>query len=160
MINAQSETCGTKPSFREAFISRRCLVVADGFYEWPEKNKPRLITLKNEEPFAFAGLWERWRPKEGDRLETFTILTCPPNEFMAEIHNRMPVILASDAWSAWLGETNAKAEELQSLCRPFPSDRMTAWPVSARVGNVKNDNAELVKPLSDEAIGEFGSFRT
>jgi putative SOS response-associated peptidase YedK len=72
MINAQSETCGTKPAFRDAFKARRCLVIADGFYEWPVKDQLRLITLKNDEPFAFAGLWERWGPKDGDKLETFT----------------------------------------------------------------------------------------
>ena len=84
MINAQSETCGTKAAFREAFRSRSCLVVANKFYEWPEKNKPRLITLKDNEPFAFAGVWDRWQPNGGEKLEAFSILTCPPNEFMAD----------------------------------------------------------------------------
>lgn len=151
MINAQSETCATKPAFRHAFKTRRCLVVADGFYEWPTRQTPRLITLKNSEPFSFAGLWESWAPKDGDRIETFTILTCAPNEFMAPIHNRMPVILAQDAWAAWLGETGGGPEELQTLCKPFASDRMTSWPVSPRVGNVKNTDAGLVEPLPEAA---------
>ena len=151
MINAQSETCATKPAFRHAFKSRRCLVVADGFYEWPTREKPRLITLKNNEPFSFAGLWESWRPKDGDQVATFTILTTTPNEFMAPIHNRMPVMLASDSWATWLGETRASSEELLALCRPFPSDRMISWAVSPRVGNVKNTDGALVEPLPEAA---------
>jgi putative SOS response-associated peptidase YedK len=151
MINAQSETIATKPAFRHAFKSRRCLVVADAFYEWPTRHTPRLITLNDNEPFSFAGLWETWRPKDGDKVETFTILTTSPNEFMATIHNRMPVILAQDEWAAWLGETGATAEQLQALCRPFPSDRMRSWAVSPRVGNVKNDDAELVEPVAEAA---------
>ena len=151
MINAQSETCGTKPAFRHAFKSRRCLVVADGFFEWPTRDKPRLITLKNGAPFSFAGLWETWGPRDGDKVESFTILTTTPNEFMGTIHNRMPVILAPDCWATWLGETAATAEELLALCRPFPSDRMISWAVSARVGNVKNTDAALVEPLPEAA---------
>lgn len=151
MINAQSETAATKPAFRKAFKSRRCLVVADGFYEWPTRNTPRLITLKDSEPFAFAGLWESWRPKDADKFETFTILTCAPNEFMATIHNRMPVMLGQDAWPVWLGEAGATPDELQTLCRPFPSERMISWPVSPRVGNVKNMDSGLVEPLPEAA---------
>ena len=154
MINAQSETCAIKPAFGDAFRSRRCLVVADGFYEWPARDKPRLITLKNNEPFSFAGLWETWRPKDGNSVESFTILTTTPNEFMASIHNRMPVMLAPEAWAPWLGETKATSEQLLSLCRPFPSDRMTSWAVSPRVGNVKNTDAAVVKQVTrDDDIG-------
>jgi putative SOS response-associated peptidase YedK len=151
MINAQSETCATKPSFRQCFKTRRCLVVADGFYEWPTRQTPRLITLRDDEPFAFAGLWDSWGPRDGSRVETFTILTCPPNTFMAEIHNRMPVILSSDAWAVWLGESGATPEQLQALCKPFPSERMISWAVSPRVGNVKNTDAGLVEPLPEAA---------
>lgn len=151
MINAQSETAATKPSFRSAWKSRRCLVAADGFYEWPTRETPRLITLRNNEPFAFAGLWETWSPKDADRVETFTILTCQPNEFMAAIHNRMPVILPQDAWPVWLGESGADSEQLQALCKPFASDRMISWAVSPRVGSVKNTDAGLVEPLPEAA---------
>jgi putative SOS response-associated peptidase YedK len=151
MINAQSETCAIKPSFRAAFKSRRCLVVADAFYEWPTRQTPRLITLKNNEPFSFAGLWETWGPKDGDKVETFTILTTEPNEFMATIHNRMPVLLAQNAWATWLGETGAARDQLLALCKPFPSDRMVSWPVSPRVGNVKNIDAGLIEPLPEAA---------
>jgi putative SOS response-associated peptidase YedK len=151
MINARSETCSIMPAFHHAFRSRRCLVVADGFYDWPTRQTPRLITLKDNEPFSFAGLWELSGPKDGERVETFTILTCAPNEFMAPIHNRMPVMLAQDAWATWLGETGATPEDLQVLCKPFPSQRMISWAVSPRVGNVRNTDAELVEPLPEAA---------
>ena len=151
MINARSETCATMPAFRHAFKSRRCLVVADGFYEWPTRQTPRLITTKDDEPFSFAGLWESWGPKDGEKIETFTILTCPPNEFMEPIHNRMPVLLAQDSWATWLGETGATPEELRALCKPFPSERMISWAVTPRVGNVRNTDSGLVEPLPEAA---------
>ena len=153
MINAQSETCAIKPAFRDAFKARRCLVVTDGFYEWPTRDTPRLITLKDNQPFAFAGLWESWREKTGDRkrLETFTILTTRANEFMAPIHDRMPVILSPDAWTSWLGEAETSDGRLTDLCRPFASARMTSWAVTPRVGNVRNTDASLVDPLPEAA---------
>ena len=147
MINCQSETADTKASFRAAFKKRRCLVVANGFFEWPEKDKPRFITLKEKIPFAFAGLWESWGPKEGDTTETFTILTTTPNDFMKEVHHRMPVMLAPDAWSLWLGEKEAPVEKLKELCKPFPSEHMTSWQVDPKVGNVRNHGPELVQHL-------------
>ena len=140
-INAQSETADVKPAFRDAWRARRCLVVADGFYEWPEPGRPRFITLKDNAPFAFAGLWETWGP---ERLHTFTILTTTPNDFMAGVHNRMPVMLAPQAWPVWLGEKPAATAELKALCAPFPSEAMTSWPVDRAVGNVKNDEPRLV----------------
>ena len=144
LINAQSETADVRPAFRDAWRARRCLVVADGFYEWPEPARPRFITLKESAPFAFAGLWERWGP---ERLETFTILTTRPNAFMAEIHDRMPVILAPESWSSWLGEVTTTNADLKALCASFPSERMTSWPVDRAVGNVKNDEPRLVESL-------------
>ncbi len=144
MINAQSETADVKPAFRDAWRMRRCLVVADGFYEWPEPAKPRFITLKDNAPFAFAGLWESWGP---ERLHTFTILTTKPNEFMVEVHNRMPVMLAPGTWPTWLGEQKATSSELKALCAPFPSERMISWPVDRAVGNVKNDEPRLVEAV-------------
>ncbi len=148
MINCQSETADTKPSFRAAFKARRCLVVADGFYEWPTRDKPRFITLKDNAPFAFAGLWESWGPKDGDRIETFTILTTTPNSFMAKVHHRMPCMLAPETWPLWLGEKEAPVEKLKALCKPFPSKPMTSWLVDPRVGNVKNNGPELVEMFS------------
>jgi putative SOS response-associated peptidase YedK len=149
-INAQSETAAVKPTFREAWAKRRCLVVADGFFEWPEKDKPRYITLKDGARFAFAGLWERWKAKNGggDPIETFTILTTTPNDFMAEVHHRMPCMLSPDTWSTWLGETEAAPDQLRALCVPFNSAAMTSWPVRREVGNVKNDTPDLVTPFA------------
>jgi putative SOS response-associated peptidase YedK len=148
-INARSEEVAGKPAFREAFRKRRCLVPADAFYEWAridaKTKKPFAIALKSGEPYAFAGLWERWRPKEGEALETFTILTTDPNEVLEPIHNRMPVILEPKDYSRWLEP--AAVERLPvDLLRPFPAEQMTAWPVSDRVGNVRNNDSELLAP--------------
>ena len=148
-INARSEEVAGKPAFREAFRKRRCLVPADAFYEWAridaKTKKPFAIALKSGEPYAFAGLWERWRPKEGEALETFTILTTDANEVLQPIHNRMPVILEPKDYSRWLEP--AAVERLPvDLLRPFPAEQMTAWPVSDRVGNVRNNDSELLAP--------------
>ena len=150
-FNAKSETVAEKPVFRSAFKSRPCLVVADGFYEWkrigPKEKQPYLITRANAKPFAFAGLWEWWRakdaPKDAPGLETFTILTCEPNALCAQVHDRMPVMLAPEDWNAWLGTP----EQRWALLRPFPADDMTMWPVTVAVGNVRNTSAELVEPI-------------
>jgi putative SOS response-associated peptidase YedK len=147
MINAQSETADTKPAFRDAWRNGRCLVVADGFYEWPEPKKPRFITLKDNAPFAFAGLWDTWGEQ---RLKTFTILTTAPNEFMAEVHERMPVMLSPENWSTWLGETAVEAAQLKALCVPFPSERMEAWPVDPAVGDHKNDEPHLIERVRQD----------
>ena len=149
MINAKAETVAEKPAYRSAFKARPCLVVADGFYEWkaigPKEKQPYFITLKDKEPFAFAGLWEWWRAKEASKdeagLETFTILTTEPNALCAPIHNRMPVILAPDDWPRWLGTP----DERKSLLRSFPADRMEYWPVGKVLGNVKNEGAGLIE---------------
>lgn len=147
MINAQSESADVKPAFRDAWRQRRCLVVADGFYEWPEPKKPRFITLKDNAPFAFAGLWDVWGQ---EKLKTFTILTTTPNEFLAEVHNRVPVMLAPENWRTWLGETSASTAELKQLCVPFPSERMTCWPVDPAVGNHRNDEPRLIDAVKPE----------
>ena len=149
-INAQSETADVKPTFRDAWQKGRCLVVADGFYEWPEPKRPRFITLKDDAPFAFAGLWDRWGP---EKLKTFTILTTTPNEFMAEVHNRMPVMLAPETWSTWLGETSATSADLKTLCVPFPSARMVSWPVDPAVGNHRNDEPWLIQAARQDLLG-------
>lgn len=149
MINARAETAEQK--FGPAFDARPCLVVADGFYEWKTDGKerqPYFLTLKNNAPFAFGGLWERWRPTResregGDPLETFTIITTPPNQLIARVHDRMPLMLSPDAWAGWL----ASAEARRGLIRAFPADAMEMWPVDRRVGNVANDDPDLVKPV-------------
>ena len=154
-INAKAETVAEKPSFRAAFKARPCLVPADGFYEWAPLGavgkQPYYITLKDKEPFAFAGLWEWWRakeaPKEEPGLETFTILTTEPNALCAPIHNRMPVILAPDDWPRWL----STPDDRKSLLRSFPADRMECWPVGKAVGNVGNEEPELIHPISPVA---------
>jgi putative SOS response-associated peptidase YedK len=151
MINARAETVASAPAFRAAFKARPCLVVADGFYEWkklgPKEKQPYFITRRGAKPFAFAGLWEWWRPKdapaESAGVETFTILTTEPNALCAQIHNRMPLMLAPGDFALWLGTSNDRA----ALLRPFPAHHMEMWPVTPAVGNVKNTGAELVEPI-------------
>jgi putative SOS response-associated peptidase YedK len=154
-INARAEEVATKPAFREALKKRRCLVPADAFYEWAKRDaktkQPYAIGLKSGDPYAFAGLWESWRPKEGAALETFTILTTDANEVLEPIHNRMPVILDRKDYRRWMEP--ASAERLPvDLMRPFPAERMTAWPVSQRVGNVRNNDAELLARSEQRTI--------
>jgi putative SOS response-associated peptidase YedK len=149
MINARSETAATKPSFRKAFKSRRCLIVADGFYEWQKtgsKKQPFYIRLADGAPFGFAGLWESWK-RDGQAIESCTILTTDANELMAPIHNRMPVILAPADYDVWLDPAVQEVERLQPLLRPFSPGAMTAYPVSTVVNNPKNEVAQCVEPV-------------
>ena len=150
-INARAEEAASKPAFREALKKRRCLVPADSFFEWQrldaKSKRPFAIGLKSGEPFAFAGLWESWRPKDGESLETFTILTTDPNEVMEPIHNRMPVLLEPKDYDRWL-EAGDPARPPVDMLRPYPAERMRAWPVSDRVGNVRNNDAGLLEPVS------------
>ena len=146
LINARAETAHTKPSFRAAFASRRCLIPADGFYEWKREGaakQPWLIGMKDRAPFAFAGLWERWPAPGGgaEALETFTILTTAANEIVAPIHHRMPMILAPAAFGPWL----AGAEVALG---PHPPEAMTAWPVSACVNRPANDDPRCIEPIA------------
>jgi putative SOS response-associated peptidase YedK len=147
-FNARTEEAATKPAYREALKKRRCLVPADAFYEWQRPGKktkhPFAIALKSGEPYAMAGLWERWQPSEGEPLETFTILTTDPNELMEPIHNRMPVILEPKDCSRWL-DPGDPAQPPIDLLRPFPAEKMIAWPVSDRVGNVRNNDSQLLE---------------
>jgi putative SOS response-associated peptidase YedK len=148
-INARVETVETSPAYRAAYKKRRCLVVADGFYEWqrrPENSnikQPFAISLANDLPFVFAGLWETWQASEdSEPLHTCTIITCPANELMAQIHTRMPVILPPEAHSAWLS-----GEAGKEILVPYPSDRMKNWPISTRVNSPKNNDPELLNPI-------------
>jgi putative SOS response-associated peptidase YedK len=152
-INAKSETVATSPAFREAWKTRRCLVPADWFYEWQkldEKTKqPFAIALKNDEMFAFAGLWETWKDKTtGQKLQTYTVLTTDPNELMAPIHNRMPVILHRQDYGKWLASADL-AQLPVDLLKPYPAEEMKAWKVGSDVGNVRNNRPELIEPISD-----------
>lgn len=147
MINARAETLVEKPAFRAAFKKRRCLVLADGFYEWqktPGGKQPMRITLASGEPFAMAGLWETWDAPDGSPLRTFTIITGEPNELVAPIHNRMPAILLPEHEAIWLDNAAEPAIWLDML-RPHPAERMAACPVSRRVNFVGNDDAGLVE---------------
>lgn len=149
MINARAETLAEKPSFKRLLTSRRCLIVADGFYEWKAESgtkskTPMYITLKNEEPFAFAGLWDSWKSPDGPVLRTCTIVTTEPNALMASIHNRMPVILSPEARDIWLDPNLHDAPMLQSLLSAYPTDEMQARPVSKLVNNPRYDNAEVL----------------
>ena len=157
LINARSETAAEKPSFRSAFRHRRCLIPADGFYEWRRNGgtrQPWLFGLRDGAPFAFAGLWERWTVPEGaaltgslaerspgDAVETCTILTTAANGTVAPVHGRMPVILPPDAWDAWLAGGEVPLD-------PCPADAMTAWPVSTHVNRPANDDPRCVEPVS------------
>src|ERR1700730_3080829 len=144
-INAKAEGIESKPAFREAFQRRRCLVPVDNFYEWKKTavgKQPYAIALADRSLMALAGLWENWRSSAGEWMRSFAIVTTTPNELCAELHNRMPVVLKPDCWRVWLGEDLADASTLKALLAPLPSEEMTCWPVSAQVGNVKNNGPE------------------
>jgi len=153
MINARAETVAERPGFRDAFNrGRRCLVPADGFYEWragaagPRAPKqPYTVALHDGAPMALAGLWEGWRGPGGEVVRTFTIITTDANDKLRVLHDRMPVILPREAWRAWLGEEPAEAAELLALLRPYPSSELAAWPVPRRVGRVAEDDAGLAE---------------
>ena len=149
-INARAETVDTLASFRDAFKKRRCLVLASGFYEWrkvtPKEKQPHYITAKDGKPMAFAGVWERWTPKDGGApIETVAIITTESNSLLRVLHDRMPVVLDEQDHPKWLGEVAATADELKAMLRPYPSEKMQLWPVDKRVGNVKNDDPSLVE---------------
>jgi putative SOS response-associated peptidase YedK len=149
-INAKAEGIESKPAFRQAFQRRRCLVPVDNFYEWKKTatgKQPYAIALADRRLMVLTGLWETWRSPAGERVRSFAIVTTAPNELCAELHNRMPVVLKPAAWPAWLGEEPADAPQLKALLAPYPSEEMVAWPVSPRVGNVKNNDPSLIEPI-------------
>jgi putative SOS response-associated peptidase YedK len=151
MINARAETLATKPAFREPLQKRRCLIPADGFYEWKRSGKtkqPFCFEVKDGELFAFAGLWDRWRAPDGNMLESCTILTTTPNRLLADIHDRMPVILVPADYDLWLDPGMNDAAAALDLLRPFDAPLMRSYPVSARVNAVANDDAECAAPIS------------
>jgi putative SOS response-associated peptidase YedK len=151
MINARSETLAEKPSFRNAYKRRRCLILADGFFEWQKspdrKNKvPTYIRLKNGAPFAFAGLWETWNSPDGSQILSTTIITTEPNDLLQPIHNRMPVILPPEAYKMWLNPDEIIYSDLDPLLQPYDSKLMDAFPVSTLINNPRNDQAGCVLP--------------
>jgi len=149
LINARAETLVEKPSFRSAYKYRRCLIFADGFYEWQAqpggKSKiPHFIRLKSGKPFAFAGLWEHWQSPDGSEVKSATVITTSPNELMAFIHNRMPVVLRGDSYAQWLDSSPRQLQDLQSLLVPYPAAEMEAYPVSLLVNSPGNDRPECI----------------
>ncbi len=153
MINARAETLAEKPSFRSAFRRRRCLILADGFYEWqqqPDKKPkvPMYIRLETGKPFAFGGLWESWNSPDGSTILSCTIITTTPNELMASIHNRMPFIVPEEAYAAWLATGEVDPSQLSELIKPFPADLMEAYPISTLVNSPANDVPAVITPLS------------
>jgi len=145
-INAKAETVATSGMFRRAFQSHRCLVPADGFYEWKGAKPPKqpyYVRMHSGSPFAFAGLWERWHPESGEPIDTYTIITTAANELMAPIHNRMPVIVPPDQYPRWLD-----GAEPEALLRPYSADQMEAYPVSQKVNRPQNDSAECIEAMS------------
>lgn len=150
-FNARAEGIDTKAAFRGAWkAARRCLVVADGYYEWRRFDKqPFAIALGNRGMMTFAGLWDLWRDPDGADVKSFAVITTPPNDLIAPVHDRMPALLDPDCWAAWLGETCTTDAQLKAMLRPYPSERMAIWPVSKNVGNVRNDSPDLFEPLRD-----------
>jgi putative SOS response-associated peptidase YedK len=150
MINARSETVAEKPSFKRALKARRCLIPADGFYEWQKTNggkQPHYIQMKNGSPFALAGLWEKWSGGE-EEVRSCTILTTGANELMSEIHQRMPVILPSEDYELWLDPDIHEPDQLLPLLAPYPVEGMEAYPVSRRVNSPSNDEPGCVERVA------------
>jgi putative SOS response-associated peptidase YedK len=150
MINARAETAPEKPSFRRAFRERRCLIPADGFYEWKRTNgskQPYYIHMKERRPFALAGLWESWKDDDGPEIRSCTILTTKPNALAGEIHDRMPVILPTGSYEVWL-DPEADRDELYGLLAPYPEDEMEAYPVSRFVNSPSNNDPRCIEPAA------------
>ncbi|MCX6268808.1 MAG: SOS response-associated peptidase [Bacteroidetes bacterium] len=157
LINARAETLAEKPSFKNAFRNRRCLVPATGFYEWKRDHhkdiarnisRPFHIGMKNGDPFCFAGLWDRWVSGEGEIMHSFTIITTSPNKLMEPIHDRMPVILHREDEQRWIS-SQMESSSLADLLKPYPAEMMEAWPVSTLVNSPKNDGPEIIGRAPD-----------
>lgn len=149
LINARAETLAVKPAFRAAYRYRRCLVFASGFFEWQQaggKKIPYFVRLKSGRPFAFAGLWEDWHSADGSSVLSAAIVTTEPNELLAPLHDRMPVILAPESLALWLDPAPQPPARLQSLLRPYPPDEMEAYAVSPRVNRPENDTPQVLAP--------------
>jgi len=149
MINARGETVAEKPAFRSAFEKRRCLILSDGYFEWKKegsKKQPFYIRMADDRPFAFAGLWEKWRGDgEAEPLETCTVITTTANDLTQPIHERMPVILGPNDYQPWLDRKNSKREQLEYLLQPYPSSEMKVERVSMHVNNVRNDDPQCLE---------------
>lgn len=169
LINARSETVAEKPAFRNAFKHRRCLIMADGFYEWQQQGKtveslashsgkfkkqPFYFRLQDAQPFGFAGLWEQWESPEGKKIASCTILTTVANELLQPIHDRMPVILSHQDYDLWLNPQVQTLESLHHILRPYPAVEMSAYPVSTVVNNPRYNSSECIKPYQPSGVGD------
>jgi putative SOS response-associated peptidase YedK len=152
MINARAETLLEKPAFKQALMRRRCLIPADGFYEWKAEGKgkvPLHIRLRTSRLFAFAGLWEEWKSPEGELLRTCTIITSEPNDLISQIHNRMAVILKPEHESIWLDNSIKDLDELMNLLQPYPDKEMEVYPVSKRVNSPSFEDSECIRSIAE-----------
>lgn len=150
LINARSETVAEKPAFRAAFKQRRCIIPTDGFYEWQRtggKKQPFFFRMRDERPFGFAGLWERWEGEGGQAINSCTILTTKANEVLRPVHDRMPVILHPDEYEMWLDTDVRKLDLIKEMLRPYPAEEMISYPVSIAINSPRNQGAELAKQI-------------
>jgi putative SOS response-associated peptidase YedK len=153
-INARAETFGKKSAYRTAYERRRCLILADGFFEWvkidgSKMKLPIYFRAKSESPFALAGLWEIWKPNTKNEIRSATIITTEPNELVGKFHERMPVILPPEAYSTWLNPERKSAESLQVLLRQYPAKELTCYPVSTLANKVGNEGPEVIEPVKE-----------
>lgn len=153
LINAKAETLAEKPSFRQSFERKRCLIPADGFYEWAasgssKSRQPYRFVLPERRLFCFAGLYDTWVSPGGEKIHTCTIITTEPNDLVRPVHNRMPVILEQEDEAVWLDRSLTEPSRLQPLLRPYSSGKMQAYPVSAKVGSVRYDEPELIEQIT------------
>jgi putative SOS response-associated peptidase YedK len=151
-FNARAESLATRAGFRSAWqAERRCLVLADGYYEWRDSDKqPFAVALANRGPMTLAGLWDDWRSPTGETIKSFAIITTTANGLLTPLHDRMPVIIAPDRWGDWLGENSAPESTVKALLRPYTDDAMAFWAVDRRVGNVRNDSPDLFAPVAGQ----------
>ena len=159
-FNARAEDLDTRPAFHAAWNSaRRCLVIADGYYEWRQADKqPFAVALGNRGPMTLAGLWDLWQAPDGEAIKSFAIITTTANELLAPLHDRMPVLIPPDCWAAWLGETVTTERDLKAMLKPYAGAGMAFWPVDRRVGNVRNDSPDLFAPLpQSSSAGEIAN---
>jgi putative SOS response-associated peptidase YedK len=149
-FNARAESLTKRPAFRGAWqAGRRCLVLADGYYEWRDADKlPLAVALANRGPMTLAGLWDEWRSPEDESIKSFAIITTNANALLAPLHDRMPVVVPPDGWDDWLGENPMTERAVKTLLRPYPEKAMAFWAVDRRVGNVRNDSPDLFAPLN------------
>jgi putative SOS response-associated peptidase YedK len=160
MINARSETAADKPAFAEPLRKRRCLIPADGFYEWmgsTANKQPYCFTLNDGAIFSFAGVWDNWRAPDGQWIRTCSILTTTPNALLADVHDRMPVILPPEHYDLWLDPGFSNVAEVTALLKPCDHRGMQRFAVSSKVNSVVNDDESVCAPVSDEAFsGQMG----